>query len=293
MPLHLIDGTYELFRAHFALPSLKAPDGREVAAVRGLAQTLLVLLRQPGVAYVGVAFDSVIHSLRNELFAGYKSGAGVDPELLAQFPLAERMTAALGLTVWPMTELEADDALATAAHRWQDAPEVGQVVICSPDKDLCQLVRGDRVVTLDRRKDITLNEAGVIQKFGVAPASIPDYLALVGDSADGIPGIPKWGAKSAAQLLDCYGQIENIPPDPAHWQVKVRGAAALAASLAANWDNARLYRQLATLRLDAPLTEELAQLEWRGVPREPFQELCAELGFDRLRAAPQRWAEAG
>lgn len=291
MPLHLIDGTYELFRAHFALPSLKAPDGREVGAVRGLVQTLLLLLRQPGVAYVGVAFDSVIHSFRNELFAGYKSGAGVDPELLAQFPLAERMTAALGLTVWPMVELEADDALATAAHRWQDAPEVEQVVICSPDKDLCQLVRGDRVVTLDRRKDVTLNEAGVWAKFGVAPASIPDYLALVGDSADGIPGIPKWGAKSAAQLLACYGHLENIPPDPADWQVKVRGGASLATSLAANLDNARLYRQLATLRLDAPLTEELAQLEWRGVPREPFQELCAELGFDRLRNAPQRWAD--
>ena len=291
MNLHLIDGTYELFRAHFALPSLKAPDGREVGAARGLAQTLLVLLRQPGVAYVGVAFDTVIHSFRNELFAGYKSGDGVDPELLAQFPLAERMTAALGLTVWPMAELEADDALATAAHRWQDAPEVEQVIICSPDKDLCQLAHGDRVVTLDRRKDITLNEAGVWAKFGVAPASIPDYLALVGDSADGIPGIPKWGVKSAAQLLACYGHIENIPPDPADWQVKVRGGAALASSLAANLDNARLYRQLATLRLDAPITEELAQLEWRGVPREPYQELCAELGFDRLRDAPQRWAD--
>ncbi len=292
MNLHLIDGTYELFRAHFALPALQAPDGREVAAVRGLAQTLLLLLRQPGVAYVGVAFDSVIHSFRNELFAGYKSGAGVAPELMAQFPLAERMTAALGLTVWPMVELEADDALATAAHCWQDAPGVAQVVICSPDKDLCQLVRGDRVVTLDRRKDITLNEAGVWAKFGVAPASIPDYLALVGDSADGIPGIPKWGAKSAAQLLACYGHLENIPPDPADWQVKARGGPALAASLSANLDNARLYRQLATLRLDAPLPQqELAELEWRGVPREPYQELCAELGFDRLRDAPQRWAD--
>ena len=292
MNLHLIDGTYELFRAHFALPSLQAPDGREVAAVRGLAQTLLLLLRQPGVAYVGVAFDSVIHSFRNELFAGYKSGAGVAPELLAQFPLAERMTAALGLPVWPMADLEADDALATAAHRWQDAPEVGQVVICSPDKDLCQLVRGDRVVTLDRRKDITLNEAGVWAKFGVAPASIPDYLALVGDSADGIPGIPKWGAKSAAQLLAHYGHLEHIPPDPADWQVKTRGGPALAASLSENLDNARLYRQLATLRLDAPLPQqELAELEWCGVPREPYQELCAELGFDRLATAPQRWAD--
>lgn len=291
MNLHLIDGTYELFRAHFALPSLKAPDGREVAAVRGLAQTLLLLLRPPAVTHIGVAFDAVIPSFRNDLFAGYKTGAGIDPALLAQFPLAERMTAALGLAGWPMTALEADDALATAAHRWQDAPGMEQVIICSPDKDLCQLVRGDRVVTLDRRKNVTLNESGVWQKFGVAPPSIPDYLALVGDAADGIPGIPKWGAKSAAQLLAHYAHIENIPPDPADWAVKVRGGPALAASLAAHSDDAFLYRQLATLRLDAPIAEELAQLEWQGVRRQPFQELCAELGFDRLATAPERWAD--
>ena len=291
MNLHLIDGTYELFRAHFALPSLKAPDGREVAAVRGLAQTLLLLLRPPAVTHIGVAFDAVIPSFRNDLFAGYKTGAGVAPALLAQFPLAEQMTAALGLAVWPMTALEADDALATAAHRWQDAPGLEQVIIASPDKDLCQLVRGDRVVTLDRRKNVTLNETGVRQKFGVAPPSIPDYLALVGDAADGIPGIPQWGAKSAAQLLAHYQHIENIPPDPADWQVKVRGGPALAASLAAHHEDAFLYRQLATLRRDAPIAEELAQLEWQGVRRQPFQELCAELGFDRLAAAPERWAD--
>ena len=291
MNLHLIDGTYELFRAHFALPSLKAPDGREVAAVRGLAQTLLLLLRPPAVTHIGVAFDAVIPSFRNDLFAGYKTGAGIDPALLAQFPLAERMTAALGLAVWPMTDLEADDALATAAHRWQDAPGMEQVIIASPDKDLCQLVRGDRVVTLDRRKNVALNESGVWQKFGVAPPSIPDYLALVGDAADGIPGIPKWGAKSAAQLLAHYQHIENIPANPADWQVKVRGGPALAASLAAHREDAFLYRQLATLRLDAPIAEELAQLEWQGVRRQPFQELCAELGFDRLAAAPERWAD--
>ena len=291
MNLHLIDGTYELFRAHFALPSLQAPDGREVAAVRGLAQTLLLLLRPPAVTHIGVAFDTVIQSFRNDLFAGYKTGAGVDPALLAQFPLAEQMTAALGLAVWPMTDLEADDALATAAHRWQDAPGMEQVIICSPDKDLCQLVRGDRVVTLDRRKNVTLNEEGVRQKFGVAPPSIPDYLALVGDAADGIPGIPKWGAKSAAQLLAHYQHIENIPTDPADWQVKVRGGPALAARLAAHQEDAFLYRQLATLRLDAPIAEELAQLEWQGVRRQPFQALCAELGFDRLAAAPERWAD--
>ena len=291
MNLHLIDGTYELFRAHFALPSLQAPDGREVAAVRGLAQTLLLLLRPPAVTHIGVAFDAVIPSFRNDLFAGYKTGAGVDPALLTQFPLAERMTAALGLAVWPMTDLEADDALATAAHRWQDAPGMEQVIIASPDKDLCQLVRGDRVVTLDRRKNVTLNESGVWQKFGVAPPSIPDYLALVGDAADGIPGIPKWGAKSAAQLLAHYQHIENIPLDPADWQVKVRGGPALASRLAAHQEDAFLYRQLATLRLDAPIAEELAQLEWRGVRRQPFQDLCAELGFDRLATAPERWAD--
>ena len=291
MNLHLIDGTYELFRAHFALPSLKAPDGREVAAVRGLAQTLLLLLRPPAVTHIGVAFDTVIPSFRNDLFAGYKTGAGIAPALLAQFPLAEQMTAALGLAVWPMTALEADDALATAAHRWQEAPGMEQVIICSPDKDLCQLVRGDRVVTLDRRKNVTLNEEGVRQKFGVAPPSIPDYLALVGDAADGIPGIPKWGAKSAAQLLAHHAHIENIPTDPADWAVKVRGGPALAASLAAHQEDAFLYRQLATLRLDAPIAEELAQLEWPGVRRQPFQELCAELGFDRLAAAPERWAD--
>ena len=291
MNLHLIDGTYELFRAHFALPALQAPDGREVAAVRGLAQTLLLLLRPPAVTHIGVAFDAVIPSFRNDLFAGYKTGAGVDPALLAQFPLAERMTAALGLAGWPMTALEADDALATAAHRWQNAPGMEQVIIASPDKDLCQLVRGDRVVTLDRRKNVTLNEEGVRQKFGVAPPSIPDYLALVGDAADGIPGIPKWGAKSAAQLLAHYQHIENIPLDPADWQVKVRGGPALASRLAAHHEDAFLYRQLATLRLDAPIAEELAQLEWQGVRRQPFQELCAELGFDRLAAAPERWAD--
>ena len=291
MNLHLIDGTYELFRAHFALPSLKAPDGREVAAVRGLAQTLLLLLRQPAVTHIGVAFDAVIQSFRNDLFAGYKTGAGIDPALLAQFPLAEQMTAALGLAVWPMTDLEADDALATAAYRWQNAPGLEQVIICSPDKDLCQLVRGDRVVTLDRRKNVTLNESGVRQKFGVAPASIPDYLALVGDAADGIPGLPKWGAKSAAQLLTRYQHLENIPSNPEDWQVQVRGAPALAESLAAHREDALLYRQLTTLRLDAPITAELAQLEWQGVPRQPYQDLCADLGFDRLATAPERWAD--
>ena len=291
MKIHLVDGTYELFRAYFALPAISAPDGREVGAVRGFIQTMLTLLRQPDVTHVAVAFDSVIRSFRNDLFAGYKTGEGTAPELLAQFPLAERAAAALGLTVWPMTELEADDALGTAAHRWQDAPGVAQLVLCSPDKDLAQVVRGDRVVTLDRRKDIVLDEAGVREKFGVAPASIPDYLGLVGDSADGIPGIARWGAKSAAQVLTCYGHIEQIPDDPAEWAVKVRGAKSLADSLAENREDALLYRQLATLRLDAPITEDWRQMEWQGARREPYQQLCEELGFERLRESPDKWGD--
>ena len=289
MKLHLVDGTYELFRAYFALPSISAPDGREVGAVRGLIQTLLTLLRQPNVTHLACAFDSTILSFRNELFAGYKTGEGTSPELLSQFRLAERATACLGLTVWPMLEFEADDALGAAANRWWDAPGVEQVVICSPDKDLAQVVRTDRIVTLDRRKDTVMDEAGVAEKFGVSPASIPDYLGLVGDSADGIPGIPRWGAKSAAQVLEHYGHIEHIPDDPAGWAVTVRGAKALAASLAENREAAQLYRQLATLRLDVPLSEDLPQLEWQGVPREPYQQLCDELGFRRLRDAPERW----
>ena len=290
MKLHLVDGTYELFRAYFALPSISAPDGREVGAVRGFIQTILTLLRQPDVTHVAVAFDSVIHSFRNNLFTGYKTGEGTPTELLAQFPLAEQAAAALGLVVWPMVEFEADDALGAAAHRWQDAPGVEQIVLCSPDKDLAQVVRTDRVVTLDRRKDVVLDEAGVREKFGVAPASIPDYLGLVGDSADGIPGIPRWGAKSAAQVLAHYGHIEHIPDDIADWGVTVRGAKSLAASLSENKDAALLYRRLATLRLDVPIAEEPEQMEWQGARREAYLTLCEELGFERLREGVGRWA---
>ena len=289
MKVHLVDGTYELFRAYFALPSIAAPDGREVGAVRGLVQTLLTLLRQPDVTHVGIAFDTVIRSFRNDLFDGYKTGDDTPTELLAQFPLAERAAAALGLVVWPMTEFEADDALGTAAVRWQDAPGVEQIVLCSPDKDLAQVVRGDRVVTLDRRREVVTDEAGVREKFGVAPVSIPDYLGLVGDSADGIPGIPRWGAKGTAQVLDHYGHIEQIPADAADWNINVRGAKSLAASLTENIEAALLYRQLATLRLDVPIAEDLAQLEWQGARREPYQTLCDELGFGRLAEAPERW----
>ena len=211
MRLHLVDGTYELFRAHYGAPPATAPDGRPVGAVRGLMQTLLALLRQDDVTHVACAFDTVIESFRNELFDGYKTGEGVPEELEAQFGPAERAAAALGVVVWPMVEFEADDAIATAAARWGGEPEVDQVVICSPDKDMTQLVTGDRVVCLDRRRNITLDEAGVRDKFGVDPESIPDYLALVGDSADGIPGVPRWGAKSTALMLARYSHIENIP----------------------------------------------------------------------------------
>ena len=234
MKIHVIDGTYELFRAFFAMPPMKAPDGRPVGAVRGLIRTLLVLLRQDDVSHLGCAFDHVVESFRNKMFAGYKTGEGIPDDLLAQFELAERAVSALGIVVWPTVEFEADDAIATAAFRWQEAAEVDQVVICSPDKDLAQMVRGQQVVCLDRRKNVTLDEAGVWEKFGVSPESIPDYLGLVGDSADGIPGIPKWGAKTAARILGRYNHIEAIPHDPSAWEVELRGASAIASSLAAH-----------------------------------------------------------
>lgn len=282
MKIHLVDGTYELFRAYFAQPSRQSPDGREVAAVRGLMQTLLALLREEDATHVAIAFDHVVKSFRNELFAGYKTGEGTPEDLRAQFELAEGACQALGLVVWPMTEFEADDALASAAYRWCDDPAVEQVVICTPDKDLAQMVRGQRVVCLDRRREITLDEAGVQLKFGVAPASIPDYLALVGDAADGIPGIPRWGAKSTGAVLGRYNHLEQIPDDVIYWDVKVRGATAIAASLAERREEAKLYRELATLRLDVPLAESLDQLAWQGVRNPDFQELCAELGFTGL-----------
>ena len=289
MKLHLIDGTYELFRAHFAMPKSYAPDGRPVAAVRGLVQTLLSLLRQDDVTHAAIAFDHVIPSFRNDLFDGYKTGEDTPPELLSQFCLAERAASALGLATWPMVEFEADDAIATAAARWADAPGVGQVVMCSPDKDLAQMVRGDKVVGLDRRRDLTLDENGVWAKFGVGPASIPDYLALVGDAADGIPGVPRWGAKSASVMLSRYATIERIPPDPSEWDVKVRGAAGMAASLAERREDAMLYKRLATLRLDAPIGETLDELRWQGARRDAYAALCDELGFAGLAGQPHRW----
>ena len=282
MKLHLVDGTYELFRAHFAMPPLSSPDGRPVAAVRGLVQTLLLLLRQPDVTHVACAFDHVVESFRNDLFPAYKDGRGIPEELASQFDLAEEAVRALGITAWPMIEFEADDALATAAARWQSRCEVEQVVICSPDKDLCQLVSEDRVVCLDRRREIVLDEQAVVEKFGVRPGSIPDYLALVGDSADGIPGIPRWGAGGTATVLSCYRHIEDIPADPQDWEVKVRGAKALAQNLNDMRSDALLYKKLATLRTDAPIAESLEDLRWRGIPTPDFRDFCATQGFTRL-----------
>ncbi|MCA9579152.1 MAG: 5'-3' exonuclease H3TH domain-containing protein [Polyangiales bacterium] len=280
MQVHLIDGTYELFRAHFGAPSRSAPNGQEVGATVGLLRSFAALLREPGTTHVACAFDTVIESFRNELFAGYKTGEGMEPALLAQFPLAERASAALGIVTWPMREVEADDALATGAARLRDDERVTRVLLCSPDKDLAQCVRGERVVGFDRRKQETLDETGVLAKFGVSPGSIPDYLALVGDSADGIPGIPRWGAKAAAALLARYERLDAIPEDPASWDIKVRGAAGLAENLNPRRDDARLYRTLATLREDAELTPPatLEALAWRGPDQPALVALCAELG---------------
>lgn len=289
MKIHLVDGTYELFRANFAMPSIKSPGEVEVGAIRGLVQTLISLTRQDDVTHIAVAYDHVVESFRNDMFDGYKTGEGVPADLRNQFDLAEEATKALGIVMWPMVEFEADDAIATAAARWGDDPDVEQVVICSPDKDLAQMVVGDRVVTLDRRRDITLGAEGVFEKFGVAPQSIPDYLALVGDAADGIPGIPRWGAKSASTVLSHYLHIEKIPPDPADWEVPVRGAKTMAGNLSERIEDAMLYKRLATLRLDVPLAESLSDLKWDGVPKEKFEAFCESMGFGGLASQPSRW----
>jgi len=287
--VHLVDGTYELFRAHYGAPPARGRDGLEVGATRGLLRTLLALLRTRDVTHVACAFDHVIESFRNDLYPGYKTGEGVPEELLAQFPLAERAAHALGVVVWPMVEMEADDALATAAARWADAEGVEQVVICSPDKDLAQCVRGERVVCLDRRRQLVRDEAGVVARFGVAPASIPDWLALVGDSADGYPGIPGWGEKSAAAVLARYRHLEAIPPDERAWDVDVRSAERLARSLRERREEAELYRLLARLRTDAPIEEALDDLRWRGARRSELLALGSEIGEEDVPRSVWVW----
>jgi 5'-3' exonuclease len=278
MQVHLVDGTFELFRAYYGSPPSTDVHGREVGAVRGIVRSLLALLGEPDVTHVAVAFDHVIESFRNELYPGYKTGEGLDPVLHAQFVPAEVACRALGVVVWPMTAFECDDALATAAARFDVEREVERVVVCSPDKDLAQCVRGERVVCLDRLRRKVFDEEGVRAKFGVGPASMPDWLALVGDSADGYPGIPRWGAKSAAAVLAVYEHLEAIPVQASEWRVAVRGATALAASFAARRDDALLFRRLATLRTDVPLTETLADLRWCGPDDAALAMLAAEWG---------------
>ena len=275
MEVILIDGTYELFRHYYAMPSAKDVDGAEVAAVRGVLHSLLAMINQ-GSRYIGVATDHVIESFRNELWPGYKTGVGIDPDLYAQFPLLEESLAAAGIPVWPMVEFEADDALASAAAIAARDPRVERVVIATPDKDLAQSVQGTRVVQLNRRTRMVFDEAGVRAKFGVGPASIPDYLALVGDSADGYPGLRGWGAKSTAAVLAKFDHLESIPEDPGHWSVNAANAGTLARTLARDRPLAMLFRDLATLRTNLPLFDDVEALRWEG-PRPEFAELAARL----------------
>jgi len=273
--VHLIDGTYELFRHYYALPPAKDAAGREVAGVRGVVSSVLGLITA-GATHVGVATDHIIESFRNRLWSGYKTGAGIEPALFAQFPVLEEALVALGIAVWPMVEYEADDALAAAAEIAGRDPRVERVFICTPDKDLAQSVRGTRIVQMDRRTRVVRDEAGVIAKFGVPPASIPDYLALVGDAADGYPGLPGWGAKSAAAVLAKFGHIESIPDDWQTWSVNASSPARLAKTLAAERDRALLFRTLATLRTDIPLFDSVDDLQWQG-PTPAFAPLAAQL----------------
>jgi 5'-3' exonuclease len=294
MKLHLVDATFELFRAFYSRPPRLAPDGRPVNAVQGLVDSMLSLLREPDVTHIGAATDYVIESWRNDVYPGYKSSAGVDPDLLAQFRDAERALSALGMPVWPMVEDEADDAIAAAIDRFGTDPRIEQVVICSVDKDLGQLVEGTRIVLRDRIRGVTYDEDGIRTKFGILPESIPDYLALVGDSSDGFPGLPGWGAKSAAAVLARWVHLDAIPPSALDWDVPLRNATRLAATLDQQRADAFLYRRLATLNRDADIdgaTPTLDSLAWAGVSRERFIQLCDDLGFDTVRERVHRWAD--
>ena len=288
MKVHLLDGTYELFRSFYGPPPKQAPDGREVGATVYLMKNLLALLDDPEVTHLACAFDHEITSFRNDLYEGYKTGEGVDPLLLGQFELAEEAVAAMGIVVWPMVEFEADDTIATGVLKFKDDKRVEQVVVCSPDKDLAQLV-DDKVVCWDRRREIVYDEAAVIEKYGVPPASIPDYLALVGDSADGIPGIVGWGAKSVATILSNFAHIEDISGDLDTWGITAGRAMTLHRNLSESMDAALLYRQLTTLRFDVPLKESLDDLEWKGA-RPALKKLCEQLGANDIPEKISRWA---
>jgi 5'-3' exonuclease len=293
--VHLVDATYELFRAHFSpRPPVLGRDGIVLSGVSGLVEQLLYLLREQGATHVGCATDHVIRSFRNDLYPGYKTDAGVDPELLAQFPVAEAAIEALGLVLWPMVEYEADDAIAAAAERFAADPRVEQVVICTPDKDMAQCVRDGRVVLWDRRRDQVYDDAGVRAKWGVPPSSVADRLALVGDTADGFPGLPGWGDRSAAAVLARYGSLEAIPAAAGDWDVPgLRSAPALAATLRDRMDDALLFRDLARLRTVAdgvPIPQaDVDELRWDGADRARWTAFCDEWGLARLRERPHRW----
>jgi len=295
MDVHLIDGTYELFRHFFAVPPAQDANGREIGAVRGVLRSVLSMLEQ-GVTHIGVATDHVVESFRNELYAGYKTSEGVDPRLLSQFPILEEALEAMGVTVWPMVDYEADDAMASAAAKAARDDRVRQVIVCTPDKDLGQCVSGTRVVQLDRRRGIVRDEAGVEAKFGVKPESIPDYLAVVGDSADGFPGVAGWGEKAAARTLSRYRHLENIPKDWRAWEPSIGNARRLAASLFDSWDDALLFRTLATLRLDVPVFETVDDIRWNA-PRPEFERHCRAMGspdlFDRVMSAGRKGRPLG
>jgi 5'-3' exonuclease len=296
--VHLVDATYELFRAHYApRPPVLGADGVNLSGVSGVVDQLLYLLREEGATHVGCATDRVIESFRNDLFPGYKSSAGMPPELLGQFPIVEAAIEALGLVLWPMVEFEADDAIAAACRRFAADPAVERILICTPDKDMAQLVEDERIVLLDRRRAITYDDAGVRAKWGVPPASIPDWLALVGDASDGYPGIPGWGAKGAAAVLAAYGSIDAVPERASTWEVPGVGGAramSLAASLRDHHDEALLYRSLARLRFVEDGVEipqrSAEELRWRGTPRAGWEAFCDGWGLDRLRGRPHRWA---
>ncbi len=291
MRLHLVDGTYELFRSHYSpRPGTVAPDGRDVKATVGLLMSLMSLItdRDEAATHLAVAFDNPVESFRNDLFDGYKTGEGIDPDLFAQFDLAERATAALGVAVWSMDQHEADDGMATGAFKFRD--QVEQVRLMTPDKDLGQCIVGSKDVQVDRMRGKYVDEAKLLELKGIKPQSIPDYLALVGDTADGIPGIPGFGAKSTSAVLGRYEHLEAIPDDPAQWDVTVRGAKRLAANLAGAREDALLYRKLATLVTDAPVTDSIEELEWRGARTSDWNALAEELGRNDLRTRPPRFA---
>jgi 5'-3' exonuclease len=293
--LHLVDATYELFRAHFSpRPPVLGRDGMVLSGVSGLVEQLCFLLREQGATHVGCATDRVIRSFRNDLWAGYKSEEGMDSAVLAQFPIAEQAIEALGLTLWSMLEFEADDAIGAAAEKFAADPRIERIVICTPDKDMAQCVRDERIVLWDRRRDLVYDDAGVRAKWGVPPSAVPDRLALVGDAADGYPGLPGWGDKSASAVLARYGSLEAIPPLAGDWEVPgLRGAPALAATLRDRMDEALLYRDLARLRTAADGVvipqADVEDLRWDGADRDGWHAFCDEWGLDRLRDRPHRW----